>query len=123
MKPETEPKTATPKKRRKPSKPWNTVALPYLDEINEMRSRTPPLSYRAISRELKRLHDFEIAHNTIMKAVNARKKPRKVTKIDPSFLSHITSKGSTAKSKTTFTDQKSDGAWDRRLEINGPLTK
>lgn len=123
MKPETEPKTVTPKKRRKPSKPWETAALPYLNAINEMRSRTPPLSYRAISRELKRLHDFEIAHNTIMKAVNARKKPRKVTKIDTSFLSQAPSKSFTAKSKSNSSNQKPDSEWDHRLEIDGPLTK
>jgi hypothetical protein len=114
---------------RRPSKPWDTVLNPFLDVIDEMLRRRPPISLRKIQDELSRRHGIRVAHSTVASVLKARKKERKVRSIDPSFLSK--NKSCTAahndaverlRRKADVKPEQGPNPWDE-LEIKGPLSK
>jgi hypothetical protein len=135
-------KSSTPAKRpfaavsadwRKASKPWETVVTPYLGEIDQMRRRRPrPVSWRKIAEELLRRHGIKISHSTIADAYNARQEECKVKTIHPSFLQKAKPTENEAvgtdpierlRRKPTVNQAQEDADWQKKLLVDGPLTK
>jgi hypothetical protein len=61
-----------------PGKPFQSVLIPYEDEINILRRRRPPYSYARIAIILHEKYQLDVCRETIFKFVKARARGRKV---------------------------------------------
>jgi hypothetical protein len=59
-------------------KPFQSTLIPYRDEIADLRSRKPPISYARISEILRQKYGLRIQRAAIAKFVKARSGGRKV---------------------------------------------
>jgi hypothetical protein len=61
-----------------PGKPFQSVLIPYEDEIFDLRHRRPPYSYARIAKILREKYQLIVYRQTIFKFVKARSRGRKV---------------------------------------------
>jgi hypothetical protein len=61
-----------------PGKPYQSVLIPYEDEINLLRHRRPPYSYARIATILQEKHQISVCRETVFKFVKVRTRGRKV---------------------------------------------
>jgi len=61
-----------------PGKPYQSVLIPYEDEINILRRRRPPYSYAQIAKILQEKYQLNVCRETIFKFVKVRTRGRKV---------------------------------------------
>ncbi len=59
-------------------KPFRSILIPYLDEIAELRSQRPPVSYARIAEILREKHGLNVKRAAIGKFVKLRSGGRKV---------------------------------------------
>ena len=59
-------------------KPYQSILVPYEDEINILRRRRPPYSYARIAEILKEKHQISVCRETIFRFVKVRSRNRKV---------------------------------------------
>ena len=59
-------------------KPYQSILVPYEDEINILRRRRPPYSYARIAEILKEKYQISVCRETIFRFVKVRSKNSKV---------------------------------------------
>jgi hypothetical protein len=72
-----------------PGKPFQSVLIPYEDEIFDLRHRRPPYSYARIAEILHEKYQLIVYRQTIFKFVKVRSRGRKVFAI---YRSHLPKK-------------------------------
>jgi hypothetical protein len=85
-----------------PGKPYQSVLIPYEDEINILRRRRPPYSYARIAIILQEKHQLNVCRETIFKFVKVRTRGRKVYAI---YCAPLPKKPRTATATTPQTNQ------------------
>jgi hypothetical protein len=59
-------------------KPYQSILIPYEDEIRNLRRRRPPASYAHIAEILREKHQICVCRETIFKFVKVRSRGRKI---------------------------------------------
>jgi hypothetical protein len=63
----------------KSSKPFQSVLIPFEEEIRGLRSRRPPVSYAEIARILNQRHRIAVTYNAVFNFVKVRSKGKRTS--------------------------------------------
>jgi hypothetical protein len=63
----------------KSSKPFQSVLIPFEEEIRALRSRRPPVSYAEIARILNQRHGIAVTYNAVFNFVRVRSKGKQTS--------------------------------------------
>ena len=63
----------------RPSKPFQSVLIPFEDEIRALRHRRPPVSYAEIARILNQRHGIAVTYNAVFNFVKVRSKGKRTS--------------------------------------------